>query len=470
MSSSPGAAAPAPSGPPAASREQTLVLWIAIIGSFVSFLDGTVANVALPAIRDEFGGGLATQQWMVNAYLITLGALILVAGSVSDLYGRIRVLRVGIIGFGITSLAVAVAPTAAVLIAARLVQGAAGALLVPSSLALIMSNFTGAAQSKAVGVWTAATSAAMVIGPILGGVFVDVASWRWAFAINVLPIAAVLALLTRLEQKDTHAAGIRIDFLGAALGAAGLGGAVYALIEAPVLGWDSPAVWATCAAGGVLLACFLWRQATAAAPMMPLGLFRVRNFGWGNAATFMIYGALALISFSLGVYLQEGAGLKATAAGAASLPIILILIALSAQIGGLAGRLGPRLFMTAGPLVAAAGIALTLNVRADFNYWTQVLPGVVLVGLGVALTVSPLTSAILGAIGPAQSGIASAINNAVARIAGLLVVAMIGMIVGGQLDLDGFHRGAIVAAGMLVAGGVLSFVGIRNPSADAAET
>ncbi|WNM26411.1 MFS transporter [Demequina capsici] len=447
---------------------QSLVLWIAILGSFVSFLDGTIVTVALPAIMRELGGGITTQQWTVDAYMLTLGSLILVAGSISDSFGRLRVLRAGLIGFGITSLIIALAPTAPVLIAARFAQGAAGALLVPSSLALIMSHFRGPAQGRAIGTWTGATSAAMVVGPLVGGLFVDLASWRFAFLINVIPIAVTLWLLARLSHRDdahdVRRADARVDVVSAALAALGLGGVVAALIEQPNLGWSDPLIVALLVLGAALLAAFLVRQSRVPDPMLPLPLFRTGNVAWGNAATFLIYGALSLNGFVLGVYLQEGAGLPATAAGMASLPVTVILMLASSRVGALSGRLGPRMFMTIGPITMAAGAMLLLRVGNDFTYWTQVLPGVILFGAGLALTVSPLTSAILGAVDPARSGIASAVNNAVARIAGLVTVALIGTIVGGTLDLAGFHRTAVVTAALLAAGGVVSWIGIRNPA------
>ena len=446
------------------AREQRLILWIAILASFVSFLDGTVVTVALPAIVDELGGGIATQQWTVDAYLITLGAFILVAGSVSDTYGRIRVIRWGLVGFAITSIAIAAAPTAPVLIVARLLQGIAGAMLVPSSLALITSTYRGAAQARAIGTWTAATSGAMIAGPVIGGLFVDLLSWRLAFLINVVPIALTLWLLTRIEQRDVRRPDARIDYLGAVLCVAGLGGVVLALIEEPNLGWSAPLVWGSATVGGLAFAGFLWRQAVAREPMLPLDLFAVRNFGWGNLSTAFIYGALSLNGFVVAVYLQEQAGLSATAAGLASLPLTLIMIALSSRVGGLAGRLGPRLFMTAGPLIMAAGSLLMLRVRDDFVYWWQLLPGMIVFGLGLTLTVSPLTAAILGAISSERSGIASATNNAVSRVAGLVTVALVGAIVGGALDLGGFHRAMWATAALMAAGGVVAWLGIRNPA------
>ena len=445
------------------STTQRFVLWIAILGSFVAFLDGTIVNVALPAISDELGGGLRTQQWVVDAYLITLGALILVAGSVSDAYGRVLVLRIGLIGFGVASLAIAAAPTAEFLIVARAVQGAAGAFLVPSSLALITSNFSGGAQGRAIGVWTAMTTSAMIVGPLIGGLLVDLASWRLAFLINVFPIGATLVLLARGGFRDTRQPDASIDWLGAALCTLGLGGMVYALIEQPHLGWSSPAIWVPLLLGAVLFVLFILRQRRVRSPILPLDLFRVRNFSAGNIATTFIYGALALNGMVVVVYLQEGAGLSATLAGLASLPTTILLILFSSRVGTLSGRWGPRLFMTVGPITMGAGALLLLTVSTDFSYWWQVLPSMVVLGAGLALTVAPLTSAILGSIGPERSGIASAVNNAVARVAGLIAIALLATIVGGALDLDGFHRAAIVTAALMIAGGITSFLGIRNP-------
>lgn len=451
------------------TAEQRTVLAVAVLASFVAFLDGTVVNVALPAIREELGGGLTTQQWVVDAYLITLGALILVAGSVSDAYGRILVLRVGLIGFGVASLAIAVAPTAEFLIVARALQGAAGAFLVPSSLALITSTFHGAAQGRAIGIWTAWTTTAAIAGPVIGGVFVDFLSWRFAFLINVLPIAVTLWLLTRITTRDVRRDDASIDWLGALLCTAGLGAMVFALIEQPNLGWTSPAIWLPLASGALLFLLFIVRQRTVRSPILPLDMFTVRNFSTGNVATFFIYGALSLNGFVVAVYLQQSAGLSATLAGLASLPTTVLLIALSSRVGALSGRIGPRFFMTVGPLTMAGGALLLLTVSTDFSYWWQVLPSMILMGLGLALMVAPLTSTILGAIEPARSGIASAVNNAMSRVAGLVAIALLASIVGGALDLDGFHRAAIATAVFLVVGGVVSFFGIRNPDRSRAD-
>jgi len=448
------------------TREQRLVLAIAILASLVSFLDGTIVNVVLPAIRRELGGGLEAQQWIVDAYLITLGSLILVAGSVSDVYGRITVMRVGLVAFGVASLAIALSPNVEFLIVARGVQGIAGALLVPSSLALITSNFRGPAQAKAIGVWTGMTSVAMIAGPVVGGLFVDFLSWRYAFVVNVIPIAVTLVLLKLLGQKDVREAGVSIDYLGAVLCSVGLGGVVFALIEQSTLGWSSPAIYLPLAGGILAFAGFLVRQRFHHNPMLPLSLFRVRNFWTGNIATALIYGALSLNGFALGVYLQQGAGLKATLAGLASIPVTFIMILFSRRVGGLSGKYGPRLFMTFGPIIAGVGALLMLMISAQFNYWWQVLPGILVFGLGLTLTVSPLTSAILGSIDSARSGIASAVNNAVSRVSGLIVIAMLAVIIGGALDLNGVHRAMIVTAGLLILGGIVSFLGIRNPVHD----
>ncbi|WP_433720190.1 MFS transporter [Microbacterium laevaniformans] len=443
--------------------QQRLVLVIAILGSFVAFLDGTIVNVALPAIARDLGGGLSTQQWTVDAYLVTLGALILVAGAVSDAFGRVLVLRIGLIGFGIASVGVALSPTPELLVAARAVQGAAGAFLVPSSLALITATMHEPLRSRAIGIWTASTTGAMIIGPLVGGLIVDNSSWRWAFGINLLPIGIALWLLTRLEHRDERRAGARVDVLGAIMCTLGLGAAVFALIEQPNLGWGSPAIWMPGLAGLVLLAGFVWRQRQVADPILPLDLFRSRNFSAGNLSTLFIYAALALNGFVLAVYLQQGAGLSATLAGLASLPSTLLMIALSSRIGTLVGRWGPRLFMTVGPLIMSVGALLLLLVADDFDYWWQVLPGMVVFGLGLAFTVSPLTSTILGAADPERSGIASAVNNAVARVAGLLPIAALAAITGGALDLAGFHRAAVTTAALLIVGGLVSLLGIRNP-------
>lgn len=447
---------------PGVQRQQRLVLVIAVLASFVAFLDSSVINVALPAISTELGGGLSTQQWVVDAYLITLSSLILLAGSLSDVFGRIVVLRVGLIAFGVSSLLIAISPSAEFLIILRGVQGVAGALLVPSSLALIISTFRGPAQAKAIGLWTAWTSASFLAGPILGGVFVDYLSWRWVFVINVLPIAIALWLLIVLKQRDVREQGVRIDYLGAALGVVGLGGPVFALIEQGNYGWGSPAIFLPFGVGILSLVAFILWERRAKQPMLPLGIFAVRNFAWGNVATVFIYAALSIGGFILVVFLQQVAGYPATLAALAMLPVSFGNIFLSGVFGSLAGRYGPRLFMTLGPIVAGLGYLWFLSMGSEVDYWLQVLPGVIIFAVGLSATVAPLTAAVLGSIPSDQAGIGSATNNAVSRVAGLIATAMIGVIVAGTLDVDGFHRVIVVTAVLLILGGVVSFVGIRN--------
>lgn len=450
------------------TREQR-VLIVAILVAFVAFLDGAVINVALPAMREELGGGLVIQQWVVDGYMITLGAFILIAGSLSDSFGRLRIMRIGLYGFGATSLLCAVAPTGLVLVVARIFQGATGALLVPSSLALIISTFVPSEQGKAIGKWTAWTTAAFVVGPLVGGVLVDVASWRLIFAINVFPIAVALWMMKRLGRDEPNLARPRVDFVGAALCVLGLGGPVFALIEQERLGWSSPAIYLPLVLGILCFVAFIWWEHRTTDPMMPLEMFTVRNFGMGNVATLFIYAAFTFGPFALTVFLQEVGGYTALAAGVATLPAVVMLIVLASFFGAWAGRIGPRLFMTVGPLVCAVGFLLTLTMTAEAVFWTQVLPGVTVFGLGMAITVAPLTTAILGAIDPARAGIGSAINNAVARVAGLIAVACTGIIVGTALDLTGYHRAALATAALLVVGGIVSLVGIRNPQLAPAE-
>lgn len=441
---------------------QTRVLIVAITVAFVAFLDGAVINVALPAIREELGGGLTVQQWVVDGYLITLGAFILTAGSLSDSFGRLRIMRVGLYGFGLASIACAIAPTGEILVIARIAQGAAGALLVPSALALIIANFSREEQGKAIGSWTAWTTAAFLAGPLLGGLLVDYANWRLVFAINVLPIVASLVLMRGLGTEAPVEHRAKVDYVGAILGIIGLGGPVFGLIELSHLDW----AWVPMVIGAVSFVAFLWWENRVDEPMVPLGMFRVRNFGFGNLATLFIYGAFGFGGFVLSVFVQEVGKYSATIAGLISLPSGILLILLSPRFGALAARFGARIFMTAGPLIIAAGWLWYLFVDGSVDYWSQLFPGIMLVGLGTAVTVAPLTSATLGAVEQARAGIGSAINNAVARVAGLVTVACTGLIVGSAIDLGGFHRAVLVTAALLVLGAVVSFVGIRRQASE----
>jgi EmrB/QacA subfamily drug resistance transporter len=451
---------------------------VAVLASFVAFLDGSVVNLALPAIEREFGGGLALQQWVVDGYLLTLGALILVAGAISDQFGRLRVLRAGLAVFAVSSLLCAVAPTGWILIAARCLQGVGAAFLVPSSLAMINARFTGAAQARAIGTWTAWTGTAFVVGPLLGGVLVDALNWRWIFGVNIVPLAVTLYLTTRLSADEFAAADRRgrVDVIGATLNAVGLTGAVYALIEGQRLGFSHPAVVTALGIGVACLIAFPLWESRNPHPMMPLHIFAARNFAVGNLATVFLYAGLSLGMLVVALFLQETAGLSATAAGLASLPIPVLSFFLARRFGTLAGVHGPRLFMATGPLIAALGYLLMAGVAEPFDFWTQMLPGLVVFGLGLSITVSPLTAAILAAVDPAQSGIGSAVNNALSRIAGLIAVAFTGVVISlgersdgngvSAVDFAGFRQGVLVTAGLFALAGVISAVGIRNEECD----
>ena len=444
-------------------REQRLVVVASVLGSTVAFLDTSVVNVALPAIRADLGGGLAAQQWIVDAYLLTLGSLMLIAGSISDLFGRKRVFAGGLVGFGAASVLCALAPRASWLIGARALQGVAGALLVPSSLALIIANFDEAEQGAAIGTWTAWTGISSIIGPLLGGALVDAGSWRWVFAINVVPIAATLLVLARLPPEPRGANRNRIDLPGAALCAAGLGGTIFALIEHTSRGWRAPEILVSLAGGLVALVAFLAYERRGSHPMLDLALFRHRNFAAGNLATVAIYAGLAAASFLIPVFLQQVARYAATASGLALLPVTLMMFLLSPRFGRLSARHGPRWFMTAGPLIAALGLAVIGRVGARFSYAGELLPGVLVFGLGLSMTVAPLTAAILGDVDQRHAGVGSAINNAVARVAGLLAVAAVGLL--GDVSVGWFRRGLLSTAILLASGGLVSAIGIRNPPA-----
>jgi EmrB/QacA subfamily drug resistance transporter len=471
----------------------------------VVFLDGTVVNVALPAIRDDLDTGLAAQQWIVEAYLLTLGALLLVGGSLGDLLGRRRVFTAGLAGFGVTSALCAAAPSAELLIAARAIQGIAGALLVPSSLALITATFPGSERGAAIGSWTAWTGMAMVIGPLGGGALVEFASWRWIFAINVPLVLATLIMVRDVPESVDEEASKRIDYVGAVLISLGLGGPVFALIEQPLYGFADPRVWVPLAVGLACLVAFLWHEHRTDHPMLPLRLFRSRNFAVGNAATLTIYGGLGAATFFVTIFLQQVAGYGAIAAGLALIPITIVMWLLSRRFGALSDRIGPRLLMGIGPIVAGIGLVWMGRLGADVDYATDVLPGVLLFALGLSATVAPLTNTVLGAVPQHNAGVASGVNNQVARVASLLAIAVVGAVVaarfGGVLDervagtplagdpavadvnplsggvrgrpeldaaveaasVSAYRAGLGVAGGLVILGGVTALLGIANP-------
>ncbi len=489
-----------------------IALISAILGSGIVFLDGTIVNVALPSIRASLHGGLAEQQWVVEAYMLTLSALLLVGGSLGDLFGRTRVFSAGLIGFGVCSLLCAVAPSSALLIGARAVQGVAGALLVPSTLALIMDTFEDHERAAAIGSWTAWTGIATVIGPLGGGVLVQAASWRWIFAINLIPVVITLLLLRRLPA-DKRTPG-HVDVIGAVLVTLGLAGPVFALIEQPAYGWGSAQVAIPLIVGLVLLAAFVPWERRSPQPMVPLQLFKVRNFTVGNLTTLTLYAGLGVATFFLVLFLQQVAGYTPLKSGAALLPITVVVFLLSKRFGALADRIGPHYFMAGGPVIAGLGLLLISFSGPGADYVSEVLPGVIVFGLGLAATVAPLTAAVLASVEQSHSGLASGVNNAIARVASLLAIAALGAVVAGsfqsRLDHDvagraldpsaraavarartrplvidtpglrgadrtvvraalvdasvsSFRLGMEIGAGLAVLGGLVALVGIENP-------
>jgi EmrB/QacA subfamily drug resistance transporter len=435
-----------------------LSLLAAIMGSFVVGLDATVVNVALPSISADLGGGLAGQQWVSNAYLLALGSLILIGGSLGDLFGERRVFAIGVGGFGVVSLVCALAPSIEVLIAGRALQGVFGALLTPSALAVIVSTFPPDERGGAIGSWTAWSGIATVIGPLCGGYLIDATSWRWIFAINVPFVVVTLVLImVAVPERARDTRHARIDWVGAVLCALGLAGPVFALIRQPTLGWTSMGVVIPAVAGIALLATFLWWESRNPEPMLPLGLFARRNFAVGNAETFAMYGGLGITFFFLVLFLQQVAGYDALQAGLATLPSTVVMFFLSKRAGRLADRLGPRLFMGLGPLVAAAGLVLLQRIDATPDYFTDVFPGLLVFSLGLSATVAPLTATVLADADEQNAGIASGINNAVARVASLLAVAALGAVVSasfsssidsslGERPLSPQSRAAVVEA------------------------
>ena len=410
--------------------EKRLTLVACILGSGMVFLDGTVVNVALPALQVDLGADLPGQQWVVEAYMLTLSSLLLVGGSLDDLFDRRSVFAVGVAGFGVTSVACAAAPSIEVLIAARALQGVAGALLVPSSLAIIMATFPPAERARAIGTWTAWTGISTVIGPLGGGALVQAASWRWIFLLNVPFVLITLVLIARAVPHTASArTDARVDWLGGGLCAVGLSGVVVALIEQQRLGWGDPLVAGGALGGALALVLFVLHERRTPEPMMPLELFRSRNFTVGNIGTLTLYAGLGGALFFVAIYLQQVASYTPVEAGAAFLPFTVLMFLLSRRMGALADRIGPRLFMGLGPIVAGAGLLLLLRVGEEAPYASEVLPGVLVFALGMSFTVAPLTAAVLAAVEDRRAGIASGVNNAIARIAGLLAIAVIGAFV-----------------------------------------
>ncbi|MEI5673338.1 MULTISPECIES: MFS transporter [unclassified Nocardioides] len=442
------------------------VVAAAVLGSGIAMLDGTVVNVALRTIGEDLDASLAQLQWITNGYLLSLASLILLGGSLGDRFGRRRVFVWGTVGFALASLLCGIAPTAEVLIGARVLQGVAGALLTPGSLAMIQGAFVKEDRAAAIGAWSGLGGIAAAIGPFVGGALVEYVHWRWIFLIN-LPLAAlavVIATRSVPETRDPHASA-HFDLVGAVLAAAALGGTTYALIE-----WGGPlAPWAG-AVAVVTAVLFLVVERREREPMLELSIFRDLTFSAANLMTFLVYGALGSVLFFLTLQLQTVGGYGALAAGLASLPLTVCMLLLAARGGRLGARIGPRVPMTAGPLVTAAGTLLLLGVDADVVYWRDVLPGITVFGLGLALMVATLTATVLAAAPDEHAGIASGVNNAVARAGSLLAVAALPVVVGlggtEYADPDAFDAAygsaMVIAAALLVVGGLVSWFTIRN--------
>jgi EmrB/QacA subfamily drug resistance transporter len=448
----------------ATAQIKRVTLLACIVGSGVGMLDSTIVNIALPTIQRHLGGGLAGEQWVVNAYLLTLGSLILIGGSLEDVFGARRVFSLGVGGFGLASMLCGVSPSIGVLVASRALQGAFGALLIPSSLAVIVATFPEDERGRAIGTWTAFTTVATVIGPLAGGGLLSVASWRWLFFLNVpfvlLCLALILSVIPRALRLSTRR---RIDLRGGLLCILGLGGSVFALIEETRLGWTSPFVVIPLAGGVVALAVFLLAEHLERDPMLPLGLFSRRNFAVANAETFVVYAGLSILILFLVLFLQQVAGYSPLDSGLATLPVTVVVFACSRGFGAVSGRLGPRRFMGAGPIVGACGLLLLLRVGTHPNYIADLLPALVVFGIGLAMTVAPLTATVLADVATTEAGIASAVNNAIARVAGLVGTSAVGSVLAGtfaaSLDsrlagvkLGGPGRAAEVAAKHLVLG------------------
>ncbi|HZZ96035.1 MAG TPA: MFS transporter [Jatrophihabitantaceae bacterium] len=458
------------------SAQGRWVLLATILGSGMAQLDGTVVNVALPRIGENLNAGLTSLQWTLNAYTLTLSGLLLLGGSLGDRLGRRRIFIIGTIWFAVASAGCALAPTAGVLIATRALQGVGAALLTPGSLAILEAVFRKEDRAEAVGAWSGLGGVASAIGPVVGGVLVGAAPWGWrlAFLIN-LPLAAAVVIVAARhvpETRDEHATG-RLDVAGAASAAIGLALVIYALTEGPDQGWPSSVV-ASLVIGLVVIAGFVVREARTANPMLPLGLFRSRQFSGANVVTLVVYAALSGALFLLPVQLQRVVGFSPVAAGSALLPVTAVMLLLSARMGRLAQRIGPRKPMTLGPIVAGAGLALLTELGPSSSYLTSVLPAMILFALGLSATVAPLTATVLAAAPPHQIGIASAVNNDVARTAGLLAVAVLPGVAGitqatyahpASLS-TGFHHAIVIAACCCALGGVLSWFVISDDVLD----
>jgi EmrB/QacA subfamily drug resistance transporter len=440
------------------------VLVVAIVASMVTFLDSNIINLALPATAHALGGGLTLQQWVVDGYLLALAVAILPGGSISDLFGRLPVLRFGLVVFGLGSVLAAAATWPLMLIVARVVQGLGGAFLVPGALALINSTFDRADRPAAIGSWTAWTSTTFALGPLLGGLAVDFLSWRWIYFLLTLPTVAAFLVTFWLPPIPKPVERARVDVAGAGLSAVGLGATVYALIESHRSGWTSPPVATLLVIGVAALLAFVAWERRSAQPMVPLTLFAMRNFTGANLATAFIYGGLTLGSIAMALYLQEVAGYSALAAGLITLPTPIVSLLFARRVGNAAARIGPRIFLVGGPLLAALGLLIIAPSAHHFGFATNLLPGRLVLAVGLVLTITPLSSVILVSVEAANSGIAAAIQNAVGRTSALTAVAFVGLITAGPLNNVSFARLLQVSALLYLAGAVVSAIAITNPA------
>jgi EmrB/QacA subfamily drug resistance transporter len=468
-------AAPAAANPPGlriSSAQGRWVVTTTVLGSGIAALDATVVGIALPAIGRDFHASVTTLQWVVDAYTLTLAGLLLLGGTLGDSYGRRKVFVIGTVWFALASLLCGLAPNAGVLVAARALQGVGGALLTPGSLAILQASFSEQDRPAAIGAWSGLGGVATAIGPFLGGWLISAVSWRLVFFINLPLTVAVVAIAAR-HVPETRAPGRtpKLDVRGAACISGALAGITYGLIQASSSGWTSLPVLVPLGLGVALLGLFILAEAKNPEPMLPLSVFASRQFSAANAVTFVVYAALGGLLFLVPTVLQVVHGYSPLEAGTALLPVTFIMLALSSRSGALAARIGPRLQMTVGPLVIAVSFLLFTRIGSSGDYWTAVFPAALVFGLGVAIMVAPLTSTALAAAPPDHAGVASAVNNDVARAAGLIAVAVLPALAGitgtsylhPALLAHGFRTAALMAAAFCAAGGVLAALTIRNP-------
>ncbi|CDO86764.1 MFS transporter [Mycobacterium triplex] len=439
----------------------TRVMVVAVMVSMVAFLDSTVVNLALPATERELGGGLCLQQWVVDGYLLALAAAILPGGSISDLFGRVPVMRFGLVAFGTGSALAATAASPVMLITGRIVQGLGAAFLVPGSLAMINSTFAPEDRHKAIGTWTGWTGTAFAIGPLLGGLAVDLLSWRWIYALSAVPIVIGFALTFWLRPVPRPTQRASLDVRGAVLAAIGLAATVDALIEAGQRGWSGRIV-ATLIVGVAALLAFVSWQRRAPHPLIPLRLFRVGNFAASNLITAFVYGAIAMASLAVALYTQEVAGYCATVAALATLPNPVLSFLFAKRVGGLAARVGPRVFLTAGPILAGLGLML-IRPGHGFTIVSNLLPGTTVLAIGLVLTTTPLGALNLSSVDAGRSGIAAAVQNAVGRTSALTAVACVGLIAAGTLTDASFARLLQIAAALFFIAALIATVCVVNP-------